>query len=164
MILDMSTVWESFRVDLDVQLKQIQGQVDQSFGSILSTALSAVEVGPGAPISTKSAMLTFATVLRHRKDIALFGIEVAIEDSFDKTLSKLEVNILSPVKTAFMGMLMQNTYRAANQAFGKSLLAFLALHYPDLTLCSRKWQPPPSHSSYHRQVWLSISLRQPPQC
>ncbi|KAJ4353988.1 uncharacterized protein N0V89_005720 [Didymosphaeria variabile] len=65
----------------------------------------------------RSALHALTATLRHRQDLLLYDIENAVND-FQHELSTLRTNAFAPLRTAFIGQLMDNTYRAANMEHG----------------------------------------------
>lgn len=157
---DMSTVWDSFAVDLEAHLDQINGLVVQAFDNVLRVVLSTGANEPVAANNTRSVMRTLAGTLRHRKDLTLYGIEEA-GDSFYSELSSLHTDAFSSIRTAIIGRLMENTYHAANMEYGKPASPVPALSHL-LTPMPRFRQRPSPQSPHHRQIWLPIPLQGPP--
>jgi hypothetical protein len=123
---DMSAVWTEFANDVETQLEGTNQSVDQAFTKALETALLAQKNSRAAE-STRNAMRTIARILRHRKDLAVHGIEQAIEN-FTYELSTLHTDIFSFIRTAFIGNVMERAYHAANMEHGK----LNALTFPDI--------------------------------
>jgi len=123
---DMSAIWDSFEVDIEAHLERINDAVVQAFGNALTAASSIGANEPGAANNTRSAMRTLAATLCHRKDLTLNGIEKACE-SFNSGLSSFHTDAFSSIRTAFIGKLMESTYRAANIEYGKPALPLPAL-------------------------------------
>lgn len=123
---DMFAIWTDFADDLETKLEMTNRSVDRAFSKAVETALSTYANNLAAE-STRNAMRTITGILRHRKDLAVHGIEQAI-DNFFSDLSTLHTNMFSFIRTAFIGRLMENTYHAASMEYGKSPL----LPSPDL--------------------------------
>ena len=115
---DMSTLWDSFEVDIEAHLERVNATVVQAFGNALTVASSIGANEPGTANNTGSAMRTLATTLCHRKDLAHHGIEETSE-SFNSELSSFHTDAFSSIRTAFIGKLMESTYHAANMEYGK---------------------------------------------
>jgi hypothetical protein len=117
--VDMSEVWSIFATDLSQKLVEINNLIDDSFNKVLKVALSAAAAQPRTEDNTSSAMRSIATILQHRKDLTYHGIEDAIAVFFSQ-LSSLRTDTLTSTQTTFIGILMEDTYTAANMDFGKS--------------------------------------------
>jgi hypothetical protein len=115
---DLSTVWDSFAIDLDVEIEHINTATNQIFARIIRLASSARGNEPRAPNNNGSAMRTFVSNLIHREHLTRYGVDRANE-TFESKLSSLRTDAFSSVRTAFIGGLMESTYHAANMEFGK---------------------------------------------
>jgi hypothetical protein len=118
---DLFEVWESFEVDLNAEIKSIGTATSQTFDEIGKIASYTQQNESSAAKHTKRAMWTFASNLHHRKQITQEAI-VRASETFNKNLSSLRTDALSPIKTAFIGRLMDDTYRAANMKSGKPII------------------------------------------
>jgi hypothetical protein len=115
---DLSTVWDSFQVYLDAELERTNTSVAHTFTKISKLASDVSRKEPTRSENARSAMWTLAGNLLHRKNVILYGLEQASEH-IEAKLSTLRADALSSVRTAFIGTLMEDTYRAANMEYGK---------------------------------------------
>lgn len=118
---DMAHIWDGCAINLESQLDLINETVSQAFGKVLELALPPNRRGSRATNTTPRAMRTLATILRHREDLVLNGMEKIVE-SFQSEFSCLQADAFSSVRTAFIGKLMESTYHAANMEYGKLTL------------------------------------------
>jgi hypothetical protein len=118
MTTDLSTVWDSFADNLDVEIECINTATDQIFARIIRLASSARGNETRATHNNGSAMRTFVSNLIRREQLTRYGIDRANE-TFESKLSSLRTDALSSVRTAFIGGLMERTYHAANMEYGK---------------------------------------------
>lgn len=124
---DMTTVWDSFTVEVNAHIERVDGAVTRAFDRVIRTALSTGDVNAEARAGndTLSAMRTLGATLGHRKDLVLYEIEKASE-KFETDLSSLHTDAFSSIRTAFIGKLLEATYHAANMDYGKSTPSPLA--------------------------------------
>ncbi|KAI0616311.1 hypothetical protein TUN199_11698, partial [Pyrenophora tritici-repentis] len=140
---DMVNVWTNLALDLEVRVQDLLGAIADAFENVLGIVSSQDEADSNvtSEMSTsKSSWLdsyrlqitdhslgratvheplylqTLFETLNHRKDLALYGTEDAIEEFHDKLL-ELKTDALAPVQTAFIGRYMQDTYHAANMEY-----------------------------------------------
>ncbi|CAO2651427.1 Nn.00g039970.m01.CDS01 [Neocucurbitaria sp. VM-36] len=114
---DMSNVWDSFVLDLDIHLQEIKDAIAEIFGKALAVALSTEANDPSAASNPRSAMRTLATNLRHREDLTLHSFETA-QETFSSQLFYFHTDVFSSIRSAFIGQLMENAYHAANMEYG----------------------------------------------
>jgi hypothetical protein len=68
----------------------------------------------------QSTLYALTATLRHRQDSILYDIEDTVED-FHHQLSTLRIDALEPLRSAFVGQLMEDTYQSANMERGMYL-------------------------------------------
>ncbi|KAH6642927.1 hypothetical protein C7974DRAFT_301862 [Boeremia exigua] len=108
---DMIDIWSDFAADNDDHLQDSLDKLGEDFEDVVSVDRS--ELG----IKSRSVARVLHGILDHRKDLVLYGIEDAIEE-YRRGLRYLETDALAPVRTSFMGKLMEDTYHAANMEYG----------------------------------------------
>jgi hypothetical protein len=161
MIVDMSAVWKSFVVGLQVQLDQANAPVIQAFDTLLSITSPAATGWSDSPRHVQSTMQTLNAVLLHRKDLVLHGIEQVIE-KFRKDLIFLHDDAFTPITTSFIGKLMHDTYHAANMEHGERNALLIALLYGVLTTVPRQRKSSPPCGSYKQAIWLLFPIQRTP--
>lgn len=62
-------------------------------------------------------MLTLCNTLNHREKLLRCHIEDVMKD-FTASMATLETDAFSPVRSAFIGVLMEETYRSAIAEYG----------------------------------------------
>jgi hypothetical protein len=126
MTSDLGAVWDSFTVDLAVEVDRINTVMTETFDKIFRLAESARTNESRATKSISSDIRTFASNLVHREHLTRYGIQQAT-DAFESNLSRLRSDTLSPVRTAFIGILMESKYYDANKEYGKLIILTLSL-------------------------------------
>jgi hypothetical protein len=126
MSTDLSAVWNSFASDLDDEIELVNITTSQIFERVLRLAVSTRTNETRVTRDTRSAMRTFAANLVHREHLTRYGIEKATE-TFESDLSSLRADVLSSVRTALIGQIMEATYHAANMEYGKSIFTTLLI-------------------------------------
>jgi hypothetical protein len=106
----MDSIWDEFVDDLDTHLVRINIAIADAFTAVLNIT---------STTNLRSALRTFASVLRHRRQLALSAVDHVVE-ILESDLDSLRSDTVSPVQTAYIGQLMESTYHAANMEFGKS--------------------------------------------
>ncbi|KAJ4302860.1 hypothetical protein N0V90_001751 [Kalmusia sp. IMI 367209] len=114
MVEDLSEIWKVLPNRLNNRIAVVEGWVGLRLQDVALLAKSRAQGGNG----THSALQVLTATLPHRKDLVLYGIEGAIED-FRAGLSTLQTDALSFLQTAFIGQLMESTYRAASMETGR---------------------------------------------
>jgi hypothetical protein len=147
----MEPIWDSFADDLDIHLDRTNEAIVDTFATVLR--ITSRNANP----NIRSALRTFTAVLKHRRDLARAGVEQLFEN-LEADFSSFQSDALSPVQTAYIGKLMQETYHAANMQHGKTSLSNLYqnIHLPFLL---RHWQRPPPQDPHDRPLRLQIALR-----
>lgn len=115
---DMTDVWNSFILDLEAYLEQIHNAGVDAFAKVLPVTASKGEDDLKLATNPHSALQTLVDLLHHHKELALYGVDKAIED-FKSEVSWLQTEAFSPVRMAFIGMYMEDTYHAANLDSGE---------------------------------------------
>lgn len=115
----MKNAWSQFAVDGESHLQLVLEAVEYAFESVLRLSVPGIRVGSGVENTSPSVLRPLNEMLSYRKDLALHAIEDAI-DEFRQKLFFVKMNALAPVRTAFIGRLMEDTYHAANLEYGKS--------------------------------------------
>ncbi|KAF2240355.1 hypothetical protein BU26DRAFT_442855 [Trematosphaeria pertusa] len=119
---DMSIIWSALVTDINNRLDLLKDWIALKLQAVTTLVVSADcdltdEITAGARNKTYSALHTLTATLRHRQDLMLYGIEDAIED-FRTQLSNLRTDALAPIRSAFIGKLMDDTYQAAQMEHG----------------------------------------------
>ncbi|EDU46388.1 conserved hypothetical protein [Pyrenophora tritici-repentis Pt-1C-BFP] len=114
---DMVNVWTNLALDLEVRVQDLLGAIADAFENVLGIVSSQDEADSNVANIPRPVVQTLFETLNHRKDLALYGTEDAIEEFHDKLL-ELKTDALAPVQTAFIGRYMQDTYHAANMEYG----------------------------------------------
>jgi hypothetical protein len=115
---DMANVWANLALDLEVRVQDLLSAIADAFENVLGIVSSQDEADSNVTNIPRPVVQTLFETLNHRKALALYGTEDAIEEFRDKLLA-LETDALAPVLTAFIGRYMQDTYHAANMEYGK---------------------------------------------
>jgi hypothetical protein len=93
----------------------------QVYARLLEIATSPTLHNSGATDGIGIAMRTLASNLLHREHLMRYGIDQATE-TFESNLSSLRGDVLSSVRTAFIGKLTEEAYHAANIDYGNCAL------------------------------------------
>jgi hypothetical protein len=115
---DLSTVWDSFQVDLDAGLERVNATAAHTFNKVYKLASEGSRKESRRTDNARSAMRTLAGNILHRKDVMLYGLK-QVSETFESKLRALRDDALSSVRNAFVGRLMEDTYHAANMEYGE---------------------------------------------
>ena len=115
---DMMKIWVNFVVHLDTRFEHILQAISDAFEDALRLGRSGDITGTDIADQSRSAVRTLLDILCHRQCLVLYGAEDAIDESRNE-LSYLESDALAPLRTAFVGRYMEDTYHAANMDYGK---------------------------------------------
>jgi hypothetical protein len=121
MTTDLCAIWDSFAFDLYTELERVNTMAVQVYARLLEIATSPTLHNSGATDRIGIAMRTLASNLLHREHLMRYGIDQATE-TFESNLSSLRGDVLSSVRTAFIGKLTEGTYHAANIDYGNCAL------------------------------------------
>ncbi|KAH5431380.1 hypothetical protein HBI38_166430 [Parastagonospora nodorum] len=115
---DMKHVWTSFVTKLQARLEKIPAAVADDFATILDATNFESHSATATTRSSSSAVRTLDGILRHRKNLAIRAVYDAT-DVFMAKVSTLETDMLTGVRTAFIGECMEDAYHAANLEYGR---------------------------------------------
>ncbi|KAH7084158.1 hypothetical protein FB567DRAFT_528499 [Paraphoma chrysanthemicola] len=119
MAIDLTTVWDSFSVELATKIESFNDTTMQIYEKVLEGLSSPAANGSRALQDCGSSIRTLASNLMHREHLTHRGIE-EVTEAFDSKLSSLRADTLSSVRTAFIGKHMESTYHAANMEYGSN--------------------------------------------
>jgi hypothetical protein len=114
----MDAVWTGFVTELQARLEEIPAAVADDFATILDATNFESPSETTTTRSSSSAVKTLDGILRHRRNLAIRAVDDATEDFMAK-MSTLETDMLTGVRTAFIGECMEDAYRAANLEYGR---------------------------------------------
>ncbi|KAF3031928.1 hypothetical protein E8E12_002110 [Didymella heteroderae] len=105
-----------------MMVSEIQRELDKLVSPISTASLISQDLGTTFDRQVDLPMRLnngpcLVQILRHRRNLTIAGTENAA-GGFRVGLSNLQVNALAPLRTAFIGILMEDTYHAANMEYG----------------------------------------------
>ena len=115
----MTDLWTGFSANVERHVQHILQTITDAFDHFLRTIVPDNAIEADAAKTSQPAVRMLADILCHRRDLAIRGTEDAIED-FRCKIFVLETDALAPVRTAFIGRCMEETYQKANLEYGKS--------------------------------------------
>jgi hypothetical protein len=125
---DISPAWEYFHEILESYLEQVKDEIGFAYERVVEVALSACASESDAASDAQATIENLVAVLRKRQDISLDKFDITIEVFLGKrkndkarqdNVCSLKADLTSAVDTALIGVLMADTYRAANHEGGK---------------------------------------------
>lgn len=114
---DMYGAWTDLEDYFEHCAKAAAEAITDVYDTALDTLTSGAHTRSGNETNTAPSFTTLIRLLRHRRNLTIADTDDAIH-LFRDDLSNLQTNALSPLRTAFIGELMEAAYRAANLESG----------------------------------------------
>lgn len=115
----MKDVWTGFVTELQARLEEIPAAVEDDFDKILDATNFESPSAATTMRSSPSAVRALDGILQHRKNLAIRAVDDATE-VFMAKITTLETDMLTGVRTAFIGECMEDAYHSANLEYGRS--------------------------------------------
>jgi hypothetical protein len=117
---DMSEVWTDLQVYFESRVQTAAEAITEVYDTAIDKSRHSPQNRADTEINTEPTSTSLIQMLRHRRNLTTADTEDAIE-LFRVEFSNLQVDALAPLRTAFIGNLMEDAYHAANLEFGEFL-------------------------------------------
>lgn len=117
---DMSEAWTDLQVYFESRVQTAAEAIMEVYDTAIDKSRHSPQNRADTEINTEPTSTSLIQMLRHRRNLTTADTEDAIE-LFRVECSNLQVDALAPLRTAFIGNLMEDAYHAANLEFGEFL-------------------------------------------
>lgn len=115
---DMSEVWTDLQECFETCVHTAAKEIRKVYDAAIEKSKTGAQTQASTENDTYATCASLVLSLGHRRNLTTAGTEDAI-DLFRVEFSNLQVDALAPLRTAFIGSLMEDAYHAANLEFGK---------------------------------------------
>ena len=116
---DMSDVWTDLQAYFETCVQTAAEAIREVYDAAIDELRTKGRTGASTENGIYPTNTSLVHSLRHRRNLTTADTEDAI-DLFRVEFSNLQVDALAPLRTAFIGNLMEDAYHTANLDFGES--------------------------------------------